>query len=185
MLERIAGHMRQQWRASSVAFFGAEASGLVPLFGSGCRPFPIETALRARDACLPISPTDPADPPEAAVPVRYAGATIGALACRWPVDARPCPDRRNTVLMTAATLAAPAVRAVLDRRACPQAVLSAEPDLMGTGDLMSRLRAAVGRAAATPFPVLIEGERQRQGTRRACIHRPATPPAYGRSTVRR
>ncbi|MBE3096727.1 MAG: sigma-54-dependent Fis family transcriptional regulator, partial [Planctomycetes bacterium] len=54
--------------------------------------------------------------------------------------------------------AAPGVRAALDRRACPVAVMTAEPDLLGSAASMTALRAAIARAAAAPFPVLIEGE---------------------------
>jgi DNA-binding NtrC family response regulator len=158
LVDRLALYLRQQMRASSVAFFGSESSELVPVASSGARPLPVEIASRACDAGLAISPSDSTDDPEAAVPIRYGGATIGALACRWPADMRPRSDRVEAILSTAGTLAAPAVRAVLDRRACPQVVLVAEPDLMGVGDLMNRLRATISRAAATPFPVLIEGE---------------------------
>jgi DNA-binding NtrC family response regulator len=158
IIDRLAVHLRQQLRASSVAFFGAESSQLVSIASSGARPFPVGIAARACDAEMGIWPSDSGDGSEVAVPVRYAGATIGALACRWPADTRPRPDRLEAVLSTAATLAAPAVRAALDRRACPKSVLAAEPDLLGTGDLMDGLRAKIGRAAVTPFPVLIEGE---------------------------
>jgi DNA-binding NtrC family response regulator len=158
LVDRLALHLREQVRASSVAFFGSESSELIPVASSGARPLPAEIASRARDAGLAISPSDSADNPEAAVPIRYGGVTIGALACRWPADMKPRSDRVEAILSTAGTLAAPAVRAVLDRRACPQVVLAAEPDLMGVGDLMNRLRTTISRAAATPFPVLIEGE---------------------------
>jgi DNA-binding NtrC family response regulator len=158
MLDRIAAHVRQSVRLSSVAFFGLEASGLVALAGSGSRPFPLEAASRACETGLAIPPEDLADRLEAAAPVRYGGATIGAMACRWPIGTRPGADRLTAVLATAATLVAAAVQAALDRRLAPQSVLAAEPDLTGLGELMTRLRTAIARAAATPFPVLIEGE---------------------------
>ena len=158
LLERIAGYLRQQARASSVAFFGLEASGMPPVAVSGCRPFPAETATRAVETGLFIAPDDGAGRAEAGVPVRYAGATVGALACRWPIDVWLDPDRIKVLLTTAATLAAPGVRTALDRRASPAAVVAAEPELMGLGDTMTDLRAAIARAARTPFPVLIEGE---------------------------
>jgi transcriptional regulator with GAF, ATPase, and Fis domain len=158
IMDRLALHLRQQMRASSVGFFGTDASGLVAVASSGSRPLPIDTASRACETALAILPADASDAPEAGVPVRYGGATIGALACRWPAGTQPRVDRMEAVLSTAATLAAPAVRAALDRRASPPAELSAEPDLTGASDLMVRLRAAIARAAVTPFPVLIEGE---------------------------
>jgi transcriptional regulator with GAF, ATPase, and Fis domain len=158
LVDRLALYLRQQMRASSVAFFGSESSELVSVASAGARPLPAEIASRACDAGLAISPSDSGDNSEAAVPIRYGGAIVGALACRWPADMLPRPDRVEAILSTAGTLAAPAVRAVLDRRACPQVVLSVEPDLMGAGELMDRLRATIARAAATPFPVLIEGE---------------------------
>ena len=158
LLERVAGYLRQQARASSVAFFGLEASGMPSVAVSGCRPFPAETAKRAVETGLFIAPGDMLGRAEAGVPVRYAGATVGALACRWPIDVWLDQDRIRVLLSTAATLAAPGVRTALDRRASPAAVEAAEPELMGLGDSMTELRAAIARAARTPFPVLIEGE---------------------------
>ncbi|MBE3071565.1 MAG: sigma 54-interacting transcriptional regulator, partial [Acidobacteria bacterium] len=158
LLDLIIEFLRQHTRAVSVAFFGLEPGGFTALARGGCRPAPLDVARRAGESGLFIAPSDSPDGTEAAVAVRYAGAPVGALGCRWPLDVRLEPDRIEAILSTAAALAAPGVRAALDRRACPVAVMTAEPDLLGSAASMTALRAVIARAAAAPFPVLIEGE---------------------------
>jgi DNA-binding NtrC family response regulator/tetratricopeptide (TPR) repeat protein len=95
---------------------------------------------------------------EAAEAVRAGGVAIGCLAARWPAGRAPAEADARRLLRLAAAAIAPAVAGLNSPR--PAAALRADcPDaLLGTGPAAERLRALIARAAAAPFPVLVEGE---------------------------
>jgi transcriptional regulator with PAS, ATPase and Fis domain len=94
---------------------------------------------------------------EGAWPVRYGGEIIGALWCRWSSGLSVLPADADALMGVAAAAAAPMVHA-----ACERGRAAAEspeiPDLVGESEVMREVRAALLRAARSPFPVLIEGE---------------------------
>src|SRR5262249_23615103 len=114
-------------------------------------------AGRALAAGVPIAPRRHEDRIEAAVPVKYGGAAIAALAARWTLgSAAASTADAMTVLTMAAAAAAPAVAAASARRKA--IVPSATGELLGASGAMAEIRRAIDRAARAPFCVLIEGE---------------------------
>jgi transcriptional regulator with GAF, ATPase, and Fis domain len=95
---------------------------------------------------------------EAAAPFRFAGSVVGALACRWTLDAAVEARALGSLLEPAAAALAPALRAWLDRRALPPPPDRDEASLVAASPPMVELTRVVHRAAQAPFPVLIEGE---------------------------
>jgi transcriptional regulator with GAF, ATPase, and Fis domain len=95
-------------------------------------------------------------PPEAAEPIKYAGNTVAAVACRWPAGSLVDPVAVATYLSASALALSSSVQALLEVR--PVAPHTAWGDLLGDSPAAVRLREAVERAARAPFPVLIEGE---------------------------
>ena len=94
--------------------------------------------------------------PEAVSPVRAAGAVTGSIAIRWVAGANPAWDRVRDVLKVTAVAAAPMIRAL---RCAETGTPGGFPDdLFGTGETADRIRLAIRRAAAAPYPVLVEGE---------------------------
>jgi DNA-binding NtrC family response regulator len=154
-LTTVCGHVQRQLRATAVAFFGVERGTLVRLAGNGGRVEPA-IAERAVAATLPIAPHQIEERVEAGTPVRYGGATIGAVAVRWAIGSSPDPNRA-VAAMTVATIAiGPIVATLLASR--QRVELAQSSALIGTAHSMVALRRAVERAGTAPFPVLIEGE---------------------------
>ncbi|MEO7192130.1 MAG: sigma 54-interacting transcriptional regulator [Vicinamibacterales bacterium] len=90
-----------------------------------------------------------------AAPVRYAGCLIGvALACGPADRAAALTD----ALLSLAALCGPALRTRLDTLALRRQSHTQTPEILGCSPAMTALREAIARAAASPFPVLIEGE---------------------------
>jgi transcriptional regulator with GAF, ATPase, and Fis domain len=87
--------------------------------------------------------------------VRYGGRTVGALVARWALGSRVDPAAAGVLLSTAAAAAGPAVAAVAAARSTPAA---APWELLGGSAAAEEVRRAVERAAAAPYPVLVEGE---------------------------
>jgi DNA-binding NtrC family response regulator len=90
---------------------------------------------------------------QGAAPVRYGGRVIAVLMARWS-GAHPMPSHAADTLTLTAVAAAPACVAAMHG---PRA---AEPlhEILGVSAAMARVRESIANAAATPFPVLIEGE---------------------------
>jgi DNA-binding NtrC family response regulator/tetratricopeptide (TPR) repeat protein len=154
-LAAVCGMAQRRLDAVAVAFFGVEHGQPVRLAGSGAR-LDAAIAARAIEAMLPIAPHRLDDRVEAAAPVRYGGATIGALAARWLPGRLPDQARAVPALTMAATAAAPVVHSVLVGRAATQS--SPTHGLLGVSRIMADVRRAADRAASAPFSVLIEGE---------------------------
>ena len=91
----------------------------------------------------------------ACTPVRYGGRTIGAIVARWSAGAAVDAAKASTVLTMAAAAAAPSLASVSGRLGAAARL----PDqILGVSGVMADVRRAVDRAAAAPFPVLVEGE---------------------------
>jgi hypothetical protein len=96
---------------------------------------------------------------EAAEPVRAAGSVLGSIAVRWIAGASPAPGRIRDLLRVAGAIAVPLLRAVtLPMSECPSAESQFPDYLLGRGAAAERVRESIKRAAAAPYPVLVEGE---------------------------
>jgi DNA-binding NtrC family response regulator len=88
--------------------------------------------------------------------IRYSGRRIGCIVISGSGEAL---ESLQPALDAAAALIAPAVRARLDAitaRAGARDVLL--PEILGRSPAIAALRHEIARAAAVPFPVLVEGE---------------------------
>jgi two-component system response regulator HydG len=113
-------------------------------------------AERAVAAGVTIAPERCGDRLEAAAPVRTGGVVIGAIVARWTIGT-PHDLSLAGPLLAAAAAAAAALLSAAGARARRLAV-PALAELVGTGRAMAEVRRTIERAAAAPFPVLIEGE---------------------------
>jgi transcriptional regulator with GAF, ATPase, and Fis domain len=126
-----------------------------------------ELAMRAIDSGLLVPPTYRPDALDAAAPVRYGGAPIGAIVVRWSIDAAIDHTTASALISAAAAAVSPHLRAALDREQ-PDAGLAFNNSrasssartlgLLGISSTMDTLRRTITRVAAAPFHVLIEGE---------------------------
>jgi DNA-binding NtrC family response regulator len=155
VLAEICRRVRARLRAAGIVVFVRDGHLLVPIAADG---HSIEPAIaeRAVDARQAIPPCQYNERIEGGVPIRYAGETLGALAARWTIAAPPDAARSEMVLTMTATAAATAVSAVIARRRAASATGLAE--ILGVSSAIADIRAAVERAAAAPFTILVEGE---------------------------
>ena len=158
-LQRVTAILRERMHAISVTCFGRDQDLIVVLASDGSRTKAEEVARRAIDAGIPIAPTSTASGLEAAVPVRFAGACVGAFGCRWAADVPPDWAIAGAVLAAAGTAVAPCVRSEVERRTAPSGPSGADSlELVGVSDAIQALRRDIARAARAPFNVVIEGE---------------------------
>jgi tetratricopeptide (TPR) repeat protein len=154
-LQAIASDILRAADACSVSIRSARLGRIVASAG---RSWPSEAALTApllegADGTLKGGVT-----PEAAEPVRAAGSVLGSVAVRWVSGANPPPGRIKDLLRVAAATAVPLLRALTVPNAECVSTESQFPDaLLGRGPAAERVREAIRRAAAAPYPVLIEG----------------------------
>jgi DNA-binding NtrC family response regulator/tetratricopeptide (TPR) repeat protein len=151
--------LRTALNAGAASAF-ALVNGTARLVGSGgarpCRP---DLAERAATSLLPVGPEDSAAGCEVAVPVRYGGAAIGALAVRWPPGAGSAAQARaRGILAAAAAAVGPAMAALAPAAPSTEGAGAGLRDLVGPSAAMAEIRRQVGRAAAAPYPVLVLGE---------------------------
>ncbi len=164
-LTRAAASIRKHTHAISAGILGC-ANGNPQLFFStgpkaGAAGATTRTgsaiAGRSYEAGISIGPEACAGGIEGAVPMRYLGRVIGAVALRWSRDGPEDAERAMAFCSAAAAACAPMVYVVLERRSAP-ARDDASFDLVGVSAPMEEVRRAVARAASAPFTVLIEGE---------------------------
>jgi DNA-binding NtrC family response regulator len=146
-------------RASDACSFVIRSTRLGRIVANAGRAWPSEAALTqplldGADGVVRGGVT-----PEAAEPVRAAGSVLGSVAVRWVSGANPPPAKVRDLLRVAAATAVPLLRAVTLPVAECSSTESQFPDaLLGRGPAAERVREAIRRAAAAPYPVLIEGE---------------------------
>jgi len=113
----------------------------------------------ALEATIPVLPRRSPAGLEGAVAIRYAGRSIGVIACRWTIDTTVDASRARALLTAAAGASAPAVQEQADARlSASTRTDGATAALLGESAAMAEVRALVRRSAHAPFPVLVEGE---------------------------
>ncbi|MBI3264456.1 MAG: sigma 54-interacting transcriptional regulator, partial [Acidobacteria bacterium] len=154
--EQIAADLGRQVRAAGIMIFGRRPRGLERLasFGRGGSRALAERA----SACEAIvsAPSGDADS-GIAVPIQHARLVVGVIHARWSADAEVAMERVQPLLAAAAAALGPAVKLAVEEPSAPTGD-GGMPELLGSSAVMIRLRDAIARAAAAPFPVLIEGE---------------------------
>jgi hypothetical protein len=152
-LASVCQTLRRRLDASPVAWFASQDATCTLIAGAGIRPDSV-SATRA-SAGMPVVPQRFDGRIEAAVPVRYGGRLVGALAAGW---ARTPPDTSTVmpVLVMTAEIAAPVVAAIAARR--PAVPPEHSDALLGVSAAIAAVRRAADRAAGAPFAVLVEGE---------------------------
>ena len=155
LLKDVCARVRQHLHAAAVAFVAIRGDRSEIVTGDGAR---LDTSIaeRAATAGMTISPHRHDERIEAAAPVQYGGAPIGALCARWTLGSTYDTSRASWVLTMSAAAAAPMLSAALAKRA--QGVAAGASELLGIAPAMIELRQSVERAAAAPFSVLIDGE---------------------------
>jgi DNA-binding NtrC family response regulator len=156
-LARIGVFLRERLQASSVAFVARDGVAGRVLTRIGSSAAGIDLAVRTIETGVAFVPPREEGPVESAAPVRHASEVIGALWCRWSAGMTVAPQQAATLLGVAAAAAAPSLRLAVSRLA-PVGRDNPIPELVGDSQAMIAVRDAIVRAAASPFPVVIEGE---------------------------
>lgn len=160
-LVRVTARLNEALAASAVAIVIcdrdrphaiAHAGAFVP---TGAQ---LQGAARVLDTGVPETADAHARPAESAWPIRYGATIVGALWCHWSMGLALIAQDVAAILGVAAIAAAPSVHEMRERLRGPAATAALIPDLVGESSAMAAVRQAVVRAAASPFPVLIEGE---------------------------
>jgi transcriptional regulator with GAF, ATPase, and Fis domain len=157
-VRKAVATLRSRLSASAAGCFGLVEAGAAPIATDGRDPAPSEVAQRAAETGMVFAPDASPTGREAAVPVRFGGRTIGALACRWAADVSPDWNASGAVLAAGAAVIAPCLRSVLDRRAVPVSAEAPAEQIVGASQAIVALREEIQRAARAPFNVVIEGE---------------------------
>ncbi len=156
-LARVGAFVRERLQASSVAFVVREGRTPRVITRVGSTAAGVDLALRTMETGVPVAPSRSEGPVESACPVRHAAEVIGALWCRWSAGMPIAPQQASTLLGIAAAAAAPSVRLAL-ARVPPVVRNNPVPELVGESAVMTAVRDAIVRAAASPFSVIVEGE---------------------------
>jgi DNA-binding NtrC family response regulator len=157
-LARVGAYVRDRLQASTVAFVARETHGPRVLTRVGCESARVDLAVRSIETGVAIPASQDAGPVESACPVRHATEVIGAVWCRWSAGMPVAAAQASTLLGIAAAAAAPSLRLAIARRELASSAVNPIPELVGESLAMVTVREAIVRAAASPFPVVIEGE---------------------------
>ena len=160
-LSRVAARLNEMLAASRVAFVIRDRDDPHAIASAGPgvpAANDLAVASEVLDTGVTVPLTDRGVAVEAALPIRYGTHVVGALWCRWSLGVPLIAQDVTSVLGLAATAGAPAVHEVCERLRAPQVAAALLPELVGQSAAMEQVRQAILRAAASPFPVLIEGE---------------------------
>jgi transcriptional regulator with PAS, ATPase and Fis domain len=158
-LARVGAFLHERLQASAVAFVARDGVAPRVLARIGSPAAGLDLALRTMETGIASAPPRNEGPVESAAPIRHAAEVIGALWCRWSAGMPVAPQQAATLLGVAAAAAGPSLRLAVSR--FTPAMSSREnpiPELIGESEGMTDVRDAIVRAAASPFPVLLEGE---------------------------
>ena len=156
-LAQVLALLRDRVGAAGVACVTVEHTQVRVVAQLGALPSDSTPALRAVTTGLCQPPVDQNLPTDGAWPVRYGGTVVGALWCRWSSGRAVRPEDADGLMRVASAAIAPVLHAAADRG---RTIADSPeiPELVGQSEPIGRLRAAVLRAARSPFNVLVEGE---------------------------
>ncbi len=157
-LSRVGAYLRERLQASTVAFIARETGGPRVMTRVGSDAARVDLAVRSIETGVAIPAAQTEGPVESACPVRHAAEVIGAVWCRWSAGTPVATDQATTLLGIAAAAAGPSLRLAIARRTMLTPAANPMPELVGESQVMVTVREAIMRAAASPFPVVIEGE---------------------------
>ena len=160
-LTRVAIRLNHSLGATAVAFVIADRNRPHAIAHAGTfapSVSHLEVASRVLDTGIVVPSSARGQAEESAWPIRYGATVVGALWCHWSMGVTLIPQDVASILGLAATAAAPAVHEARERLRSPDIAAAMIPDLVGDSAAMETVRRAVMKAAASPFPVLIEGE---------------------------
>jgi transcriptional regulator with GAF, ATPase, and Fis domain len=155
LLKQVCERVRAHLHAAAVAAIATRDHRPQVLASDGSH-MNTDIAVRTADAGVVVSPHRRDAGVEAAAPIVYGGAVLGALCARWTLGSTYDTSGAAAILAATAAAAAPIVAAALAKAEQPPG--AALVDLLGTTPAIAELRRGVERAAAAPFPVLIDGE---------------------------
>ncbi len=167
VLTRICSFVRGELGASFVTIYaraagtGGSRTMLVSAGQSRLGMFASKCVDRVLDTGLYVSPVATPDAIDAGAPVRASAGTIGAIICRWTIDAVIDRGVTAALLPAAGDAAAPHVQAILDRDAAPGAPTGpgvGVATMLGGSSQIVALRETIRRVADSQFPVVIIGE---------------------------
>ena len=156
-LQRLCSLIAERTLAGGVVVLAALSGSLVPLGRIG-RPPGVAFAARAEALGATVGPESSKDGLDAAWPICRGDQTEGVVACRWAHPQGPSEAAVALVLAAAAAMATVVSLARAARLATSAPPRASGDELIGSSPAMSAVRAAIDRAAPSPFPVLIEGE---------------------------
>jgi DNA-binding NtrC family response regulator len=157
-LTKVATVLRDRLSASNVSFVVRESGRATAIIQAGVGSASLEVATRAIETGLAVPPPNRDSAVDGAWPVRYGASVVGAVWCRWSMGLPLLSDDAGMLIGLAAAAAAPSLHAAVERRRAPETASAEIPELIGGSEVMQHLRTGIVRAAASPFPVLIEGE---------------------------
>ena len=160
-LTRVAELLKDRLSAATVAFVGRDGQWpRVIAYAGASPPVPgqLAVALRVLDTGVAAPIVDGLLAVEGAWPVRYGAEVVGSVWCHWPMGIPLVPGDVEALAGVAATAVAPAVHAAVEDARAPKNSSTLVPDLIGDSAAMQSIRVAAIRAAASSFPVLVEGE---------------------------
>jgi DNA-binding NtrC family response regulator len=156
-LQRLCTLLSERTVAAGTIVLTSIHGSLVTLGRAG-RPPDVSFAERAQTLRSTVGPEPLPDGTAGAWAIRHGDDVTGVLAARW--TERPPTDEAAALMRAAAAAMATVVGLARMARlsAVAAAQCKADADLIGSSGAMARVRAAIDRAAPSPFPVLIEGE---------------------------
>jgi DNA-binding NtrC family response regulator len=156
-LGRVLVKLRERLACTRMAFVVGDERELRVVSSLGNHSGSLSVPGRTIESGTAVVPESSAMPAEGAWPVRYGGATVGALWCVWSSGFPVLPEEAAALLRLAATATAPRLYTVAERLR-PSCATPEVPEIVGESRLIQDLCAAILRAGRAPFPVLIEGE---------------------------
>jgi DNA-binding NtrC family response regulator len=157
-LARVGAFLRDRLQAAAVAVVARESGCPRVLARVGSDTGRHDLAERVIESGVHVPPARGEGPAEAATPVRHAADVIGAVWCRWSAGTLIAADHATSLLGVAAAAMAPSVRLAMVHWSPPTPRDNPVPELVGGSPAIAAVREAIVRAAASPFPVMVEGE---------------------------
>jgi DNA-binding NtrC family response regulator len=155
-VQRLVAMAGTALATSRIEVWSADAGPDSVLLGVGSG-LPTRLGSRVLDAGLTLGPESMDSGLELGVPVRRGSQLIGAFVARWPAD-RSAPARSRELLEMTAAIAGPRLESLITSGRSAARAASSVPELVGVSRPIQELRAAIERAAAAPFAVMIQGE---------------------------